>query len=54
MKIGIQSGSSVKEFGAEKAYKMYADIGFETVDINLNDGLPSKLINKPFIFSPPV
>lgn len=46
MKIGIQSGSSVKEFGAEKAYKMYADVGFETVDLNLNDGLPSKLINK--------
>ena len=45
MKIGIQSGTFVKEFGAEKAYKIYADVGFETIDLNLDTGLPSKLIN---------
>ena len=45
MKIGIQSGNSVKELGIEKAYKMYAEAGFETIDLGLNDELPSKFIN---------
>lgn len=45
MKIGIQSGSSVRELGAERAYKLYAEAGFETIDWNLNSGLSSKQIN---------
>ncbi|MBQ9112422.1 MAG: sugar phosphate isomerase/epimerase [Clostridia bacterium] len=45
MKIGIQSGSSVREIGAEKAYRLFAEAGFETIDWNINDGLPGKLIN---------
>lgn len=45
MKIGIQSGSTVRELGAERAYRLYAEAGFETIDWNINDGLSSKLIN---------
>ena len=46
MKIGIQSGRTVKELGAKAAYKYYADCGFETIDWNINDAFKSSCLQQ--------
>lgn len=46
MKIGVQSGRTVREFGIEETYKMYADCGFESVDWNINDYFDGSCLRK--------
>ena len=46
MKIGIQTGTTCYEIGFSEAYRLYAEAGFEAVDWNMNDHLPTASINK--------
>ena len=46
MKIGIQTGTTCYEVGFSEAYRLYAEAGFEAVDWNMNDHLPTASINK--------
>lgn len=39
MKISIQSGAGIAEFGPEKGYKMYKEAGFEAIDWNIDTAL---------------
>ncbi len=44
MKISIQSGCSVNEFGVAKAYEMYREAGFEAIDWNIDMALDRKAL----------
>lgn len=44
MKLSIQSGDLPRDFGAEKAYQMIREAGFEAIDWNLDHALTRKTL----------
>lgn len=46
MKIAIQSGCGVEEFGPAKACKMYKEAGFQAIDWNMDTALRPNLIRE--------
>ncbi len=44
MKLCVQSGTVVYDFGFEKGYEMFAQAGFEAIDWNIDNGWNSKAI----------